>query len=89
MNENIEKLEQIATGLETKLQMKKQELSSLKNNLTDLNINTTQAINELNRLKTVGENLGQSINEKKQQVQEKESKVELSSLLDELGKGLR
>ena len=67
MNE-IEKLEQIANGLETKLEMKKQELNSLKNNLSDLNINTNEAMNELNRLKKVGENLGQSINEKKQQL---------------------
>ena len=88
MNE-IEKLEQIANGLETKLEMKKQELNSLKNNLSDLNINTNQAMNELNRLKKVGENLGQSINEKKQQVQEKESKVEMNSLLNELAKELR
>ena len=88
MNE-LEKLEQIANGLETKLEMKKQELNSLKNNLSDLNINTNQAMNELNRLKKVGENLGQSINEKKQQVQEKESKVEMGSLLNELAKELR
>ena len=88
MNE-LEKLEQIANGLETKLEMKKQELNSLKNNLSDLNINTNQAMNELNRLKKVGENLDQSINEKKQQVQEKELKVEMSSLLNELAKELR
>ena len=85
----IEKLEQIATGLETKLQMKKSELEKVKNTLSDLNISTTQAMNELNRLKKVGENLDQSITEKRQQVQEKDSALEMSSLLDELGKGLR
>ena len=88
MNE-IEKLEQIANGLETKLEMKKQELNSLKNNLSDLNINTNQAMNELNRLKNVGNNLEQSITEKRQQVQEKDSALEMGSLLNELAKELR
>ena len=46
-------------------------------------------MNELNRLKNVGNNLDQSITEKRQQVQEKDSALEMSSLLDELGKGLR
>ena len=87
--DKLEKLEQIANGLETKLEMKKQELNSLKNNLSDLNISTTQAMNELNRLKNVGNNLEQSITEKRQQVQEKDSALEMSSLIDELGKGLR
>ena len=85
----MEKLEQIATGLETKLQLKKSELEKVKNTLSDLNISTTQAMNELNRLKNVGNNLEQSITEKRQQVQEKDSALEMSSLLDELGKGLR
>ena len=85
----MEKLEQIVTGLETKLQMKKSELEKVKNTLSDLNISTTQAMNELNRLKNVGNNLDQSITEKRQQVQEKDSALEMSSLLDELGKGLR
>ena len=88
MNE-MEKLEQIATGLETKLQMKKSELEKVKNTLSDLNISTSQAMNELNRLKNVGNNLEQSITEKRQQVQEKDSALEMSSLIDELGKGLR
>ena len=88
MNE-MEKLEQIATGLETKLQMKKSELEKVKNTLSDLNISTSQAMNELNRLTNVGDNLDQSITEKRQQVQEKDSALEMSSLLDELGKGLR
>ena len=85
----IEKLEQIETGLETKLQLKKSELEKVKNTLSDLNISTTQAMNELNRLKNVGNNLDQSITEKRQQVQEKDSALEMSSLIDELGKGLR
>ena len=72
-----------------KLQMKKSELEKVKNTLSDLNISTTQAMNELNRLKNVGDNLDQSITEKRQQVQEKDSALEMSSLLDELGKGLR
>ena len=88
MNE-LEKLEQIVTGLETKLQMKKSELEKVKNTLSDLNISTSQAMNELNRLKNVGNNLEQSITEKRQQVQEKDSALEMSSLIDELGKGLR
>ena len=88
MNE-MEKLEQIATGLETKLQLKKSELEKVKNTLSDLNISTTQAMNELNRLKNVGNNLEQSITEKRQQVQEKDLALEMSSLIDELGKGLR
>ena len=69
--------------------MKKSELEKVKNTLSDLNISTTQAMNELNRLKNVGNNLEQSITEKRQQVQEKDSALEMSSLIDELGKGLR
>ena len=87
--DELQKLEQIATGLETKLQLKKSELEKVKNTLSDLNISTTQAMNELNRLKNVGNNLEQSITEKRQRVQEKDSALEMSSLIDELGKGLR
>lgn len=89
MENDLQKLEQIVTGLETKLEMKKSELQKAKNNLNELNITSSQAINELNRLRGVGDNLSQSITEKKQHIQEKESEVEMSSLLNELSKGLR
>lgn len=88
-NQEMQKLEQIATGLESKIQLQKAKNQRLQDDLNQVNMNKAERLKEIARLKEVGIELENNINRHKQIISEENEKQEMDSLLAELGKGLR
>ena len=84
MNE-MEKLEQIATGLESKIQLQKAENQKLQDNLNQFNITKSEKLKEIARLKQVGIDLENNINQRKEIIANENSKQEMENLLSDLG----
>lgn len=89
MNEDMEKLQQIATGLESKIQLQKAKNQKLQDDLNQINMNKAESLKEIARLKQVGIELENNINQRKEIINKENGKQEMKSLLDELGKGLK
>lgn len=85
MNEDMEKLQQIATGLESKIQLQKTKNNKLQDDLNQVNMNKAERLKEIARLKQVGIELENNINRRKEIISEENGKQEMKSLLDDLG----
>ena len=84
MNE-IEKLQQIATGLESKIQLQKAENQKLQDNLNQFNMTKAEKLKEIARLKQVGIVLENNITQRKEIIENENSKQEMENLLSDLG----
>ena len=84
MNE-IEKLEKAIEGIQAKIQLQKVENQKLRNSLNEVEMNKSNAMKELQRLKDVNISLENNIKETKQVVQEQNNKEIFDNFMEELG----
>ena len=84
MNE-IEKLEKAIEGIQAKIQIQKAENQKLRNNLNEIEMNKSNAMKEVNRLKGVNISLENNIKETKQEIQEQDNKEIFDNFMQELG----
>ena len=84
MNE-MEKLEQIATGLESKIQLEKVKNQKLQDDLNQINMTKAEKLKEIARLKQVGIDLENNITQRKEIIANENSKQEMENLLSDLG----
>ena len=84
MNE-IEKIEKAIDGIQAKIQLQKAENQKLRNSLNEIEMNKSNAMKEVQRLKDVNISLENNIKETKQQIQEQDSKEIFDSFMQELG----
>ena len=87
MNE-IEKIEKIIEATKTKIQIQKAENQKLRNSLNEIEMNKSNAMKEVNRLKGVNISLENNIKETKQQIQEQDNKEIFDNFMQELGSEL-
>ena len=84
MNE-IEKIEKAIEGIQAKIQLQKAENQKLRNSLNEIEMNKSNAMKEVQRLKDVNISLENNIKETKQQIQEQDNKEVFDSFMQELG----
>ena len=84
MNE-MEKLEKAIEGIQAKIQIQKAENQKLRNSLNEIEMNKSNAMKEVNRLKGVNISLENNIKETKQQIQEQDNKEIFDNFMKELG----
>ena len=84
MNE-MEKLQQIVTGLESKIQLEKANNQKLQDDLNQINMTKAEKLKEIARLKQVGIDLENNINHRKEIIADENSKQEMENLLTDLG----
>ena len=84
MNE-MEKLQQIVTGLESKIQLQKANNQKLQHELNQINMTKGEKLKEIARLKQVGIDLENNINQRKEIITNENSKQEMENLLSDLG----
>ena len=84
MNE-MEKLEQIATGLESKIQLEKVKNQKLQDDLNHINMTKAEKLKEIARLKQVGIDLENNISQRKEIIAEENNKEIFDGFMQELG----
>ena len=84
MNE-IEKIEKAIEGIQAKIQLQKVENQKLRNSLNEIEMNKSNAMKEVQRLKQVGIDLENNINQRKEIIVNENSKQEMENLLSDLG----
>ena len=84
MNE-MEKLEQIATGLESKIQLEKVKNQKLQDDLNHINMTKAEKLKEIARLKQVGIDLENNITQRKEIIAEENNKEIFDNFMQELG----
>ena len=84
MNE-IEKLEKAIEGVQAKIQIQKAENQKLRNSLNEVEMNKSNAMKEVQRLKDVNISLENNIKETKQQIQEQDNKEIFDNFMEKLG----
>ena len=84
MNE-IEKIEKAIEGIQAKIQLQKAENQKLRNSLNEIEMNKSNALKEVQRLKDVNMSLENNIKETKQQIQEQDNKEIFDNFMNELG----
>ena len=84
MNE-IEKIEKAIQGIQAKIQLQKVENQKLRNSLNEIEMNKSNAMKEVQRLKDVNISLENNIKETKQQIQEQDNKEIFDNFMEELG----
>ena len=84
MNE-IEKLEKAIEGIQAKIQLQKAENQKLRNSLNEVEMDKSNAMKEIQRLKDVNISLENNIKETKQQIQEQDNKEIFDNFMEELG----
>ena len=84
MNE-IEKLEKAIEGIQAKIQLQKAENQKLRNSLNEIEMNKSNAMKEVQRLKDVNISLENNIKETKQQIQEQDNKEIFEKFINDLG----
>ena len=84
MNE-IEKIEKAIEGIQAKIQLQKAENQKLRNSLNEIEMNKSNALKEVQRLKDVNISLENNIKETKQQIQEQDNKEIFDNFMQELG----
>ena len=84
MNE-IEKIEKAIEGVQAKIQLQKVENQKLRNSLNEIEMNKSNAMKEVQRLKQVGIDLENNINQRKEIIVNENSKQEMENLLSDLG----
>ena len=83
MNE-MEKLENIATGLESKIAIQKGKNANIRTTLNDLTMSRDRELQELARLKQVGIDLENKINQKQEAIKSQEDGKAMESFLSDL-----
>ena len=81
----MEKLQQIVTGLESKIQLEKANNQKLQDDLNQINMTKAEKLKEIARLKQVGIDLENNINQRKEIITNENSKQEMENLLSDLG----
>ena len=81
----MEKLQQIVTGLESKIQLEKANSQKLQDDLNQINMTKAEKLKEIARLKQVGIDLENNINQRKEIIANENSKQEMENLLSDLG----
>ena len=84
MNE-IEEITKAIDGVKAKIQIQKAENQKLRNSLNEVEMNKSNAMKELQRLKDVNTSLENNIKETKQQIQEQDNKEIFDNFMQELG----
>ena len=84
MNE-IEKIEKAIEGIQAKIQLQKAENQKLRNSLNEIEMNKSNAMKEVQRLKDVNISLENNIKETKQQIQEQDNKEIFDNFINDLG----
>ena len=84
MNE-IEKLEKAIEGIQAKIQIQKAENQKLRNSLNEVEMNKSNAMKEVQRLKDVNMSLENNIKETKEQLEEENNKEVFDNFMQELG----
>ena len=84
MNE-IEKLEKAIEGVKAKIQIQKAENQKLRNSLNEVEMNKSNAMKEVQRLKDVNMSLENNIKETKEQLEEENNKEVFDNFMQELG----
>lgn len=84
-NEKLEELEKAIVGAESQLALKRGELQKLKSELNQVNMNKSEQLNEVSRLKDKNIALQQSLDNTKREVERQKSGEEMKNLLDGLG----
>ena len=84
MNE-IEKIEKAIDGVKAKIQLQKVENQKLRNSLNEIEMNKSNAMKEVQRLKDVNMKLENDIKETKEQIQEQDNKEVFDNFMEELG----
>lgn len=84
MNE-LEKLEKAIEGIQAKIAIQKCENQKLRNSLNEVEMNKSNTMKEVQRLKDVNMSLENNIKETKQQIQEQDSKETFDKFMEELG----
>ena len=85
MNE-IEQIEKAIEGIKAKIQIQKAENQKLRNSLNEVEMNKSNAMKEVQRLKDVNMSLENNIKETNQQIQEQDNKEVFDSFMEDLGK---
>ena len=86
--DELEKLNKAIEGIQAKIQIQKAENQKLRNTLNEVNMNKSNAMKEVQRLKDVNISLEDNIKETKQQIQEQDNKEIYDNFMQELGKEL-
>ena len=84
MNE-VEKIEKAIEGIQAKIQLQKAENQKLRNSLNEIEMNKSNAMKEVQRLKDVNISLENNIKETKQQIQEQDNKEIFDNFINDLG----
>ena len=84
MNE-IEKIEKAIEGIQAKIQIAKAENQKLRNSLNEIEMNKSNAMKEVQRLKDVNISLENNIKETKQEIAEENNKEIFDNFMEELG----
>lgn len=83
MNE-MEKLEKAIEGVKAKIQIQKAENQKLRNSLNEIEMNKSNAMKEVQRLKDVNISLENNIKQTKQVIQEQNSKEIFNKFMEDL-----
>ena len=85
MEKDLEKITKAIEGIQAKIQLQKAENQKLRNSLNEIEMNKSNAMKEVQRLKDVNISLENNIKETKQQIQEQDSKEIFDNFMEELG----
>ena len=88
MENDLKKLEDIATGLESKISIQKSKNANIRSTLNDLTMSRERELQELARLKQVGIDLGNKINQKQEEIRTQEDGKAMETFLSELGNSI-
>ena len=86
--DEMEKLQNIVTGLESKISIQKSKNASIKSTLNDLNMTRDREMQELARLKQVGIDLESKINQKQEAIRSQEDGKAMETFLSDLEKSI-
>ena len=86
--EEIEKIQKAIEGVQAKIQLQKAENQKLRNSLNEVEMNKSNAMKEVQRLKDVNMSLENNIKETKEQIAEQDNKEIFDNFMQDLGKEL-
>ena len=84
MENDLEKLQNIATGLESKIAIQKSKNANIRSTLNDLTMTKDREMQELARLKQVGVDLENKITQKQEEIRTQEDGKAMDMFLSDL-----
>ena len=84
MENDLKKLQDIATGLESKISIQKGKNANIRSTLNDLTMTKDREMQELARLKQVGIDLENKINQKQEEIRTQEDGKAMDTFLSDL-----